>query len=316
MNKYFIQLFLQEKTVIMPGFGALTLLSDNFSEITFLPDLKTDDSKLANFISETEGVDEQVAQNMIAKFIREIESNINKGDSFDIFEFGSFKKNEFGEIEFESWLDDTTSSPKPVINAPESNKEVSIVEETKIETQQITIAPAAERDESITPKSIGKAHKSTEHMDSVALIQALLQGDYLENEPKENIVKSDIDSIAKDDFVPKVSTNHFNENKLIIEDNNPKKKKRKFSFWLFFLLLTFSSIIWYKAIEQLNPLISNKNIDKELVAKNDSISSSQDDSSSKKNEKINKYSNNPIVPGVEKVKKDKKVIKKKTPSVT
>ncbi len=314
MNKYFIQLFLQEKTVILPGFGALILLSDNFREITFLHDLKTNDGRLANFISETESVDEQVAQNMIAKFIREIESNINKGESFDIFEFGSFKKNDLGEIEFESWLENVAPLPKPLINEDESNEDDCIVEETT----QITNDPISEQDESIIPKPKGKAHKTTEHLDSVALIQALLNGDFSENEEEVN---EDKDLIEKTAFVPKVSTNHFSENKLIIEDKDLKKKKRKFPFWLVFLLFTlstFSLILWFndKTVEQLNPLTPNKNIDKELVAKNDSISSPQDDSSSKKNIQIFKYSNNPIVPGVEKVKKDKKVIKKKTPSVT
>jgi hypothetical protein len=314
MNKYFIQLFLQEKTVILPGFGALILLSDNFREITFLHDLKTNDGRLANFISETESVDEQVAQNMIAKFIREIESNINKGESFDIFEFGSFKKNDLGEIEFESWLENVAPLPKPLINEDESNEDDCIVEETT----QITNDPISEQDESIIPKPKGKAHKTTEHLDSVALIQALLNGDFSENEEEVN---EDKDLIEKTAFVPKVSTNHFSENKLIIEDKDLKKKKRKFPFWLVFLLFTlstFSLILWFndKTVEQLNPLTPNKNIDKELVAKNDSISSPQDDSSSKKNKQIFKYSNNPIVPGVEKVKKDKKVIKKKTPSVT
>ena len=104
MNKYFIQLFLRENTVILPGFGALTAPGGNIEEIMFLPYLKTDDGKLAEFIVETEGVDLQDAQNTIAKFIREMETNLSKGESFDIFQFGSFFKNEDGEIEFDSWM--------------------------------------------------------------------------------------------------------------------------------------------------------------------------------------------------------------------
>ncbi len=104
MNKYFIQLFLRENTVILPGFGALTAPNRNIEEIMFLPYLKTDDGKLAEFIVETEGIDLQDAQNTIAKFIREMETNLSKGESFDIFQFGSFFKNEDGEIEFDSWM--------------------------------------------------------------------------------------------------------------------------------------------------------------------------------------------------------------------
>lgn len=104
MNKYFIQLFLRENTVILPGFGALTAPNRNIEEIMFLPYLKTDDGKLAEFIVETEGINLQDAQNTIAKFIREMETNLSKGESFDIFQFGSFFKNEDGEIEFDSWM--------------------------------------------------------------------------------------------------------------------------------------------------------------------------------------------------------------------
>ncbi|MFT5581772.1 MAG: hypothetical protein ACI9G9_001032, partial [Psychromonas sp.] len=46
MNKYFIQLFLEESTVIIPGFGALTMTDEKTGEIMFLPYLKFDDGKL------------------------------------------------------------------------------------------------------------------------------------------------------------------------------------------------------------------------------------------------------------------------------
>ncbi len=129
MNKYFIQLFLKENTVVLPGFGALTAPDGNVEEIMFMPFLKTDDSKLVDFIVETEGIDPQDAQNTIAKFIREMEANLSKGESFDIFQFGSFFKNETGDIEFKSWLiknankqEEKTDEPAPSLSEGESEE--------------------------------------------------------------------------------------------------------------------------------------------------------------------------------------------------
>lgn len=111
MNKYFISLFLKENTVILPGFGALTAPNGDLEEIMFLPYLTMNDGKLADFIVETEGIDLQDAQNTIAKFIREIETNLSQGESFDIYQFGSFFKNDEGDITFTSWLKNKTEEP-------------------------------------------------------------------------------------------------------------------------------------------------------------------------------------------------------------
>lgn len=135
MNKYFIQLFLRENTVILPGFGALTAPNGNVEEIMFMPYLKTDDGKLADFIVETEGIDHQDAQNTIAKFIREMETNLSKGDSFDIFQFGSFFKNDSGEIEFKSSMKD-----KPV----EEKKEASTLPPVIKEAVEVVIPKTIE----------------------------------------------------------------------------------------------------------------------------------------------------------------------------
>jgi hypothetical protein len=174
MNKYFIQLFLKENTVILPGFGALALLNDKLSEIVFLPDLKTDDGKLASYISETEGVDPQDAQNTIARFIREIEFNLNKGESFDIFEFGSFTKNENGVVEFTSWMKDREVSPI------ENSKESEVVESALEEVYKEGVSASVSIPELVEP--LMKNEKKEDKMDSLALIRALLNDDVEEKQ--------------------------------------------------------------------------------------------------------------------------------------
>jgi cell division septation protein DedD len=138
MNKYFIQLFKEESTVILPGFGALTMTNERSGEIMFMPYLKFDDGKLAAYISETDAIEVQAAQIMIAKFIREIQAELDKGESFDIFEFGSFTKKEDGEIEFTSDLSmgqggKSTSEKAPVAAViPETPYVEPIIKETPI----------------------------------------------------------------------------------------------------------------------------------------------------------------------------------------
>ena len=60
--------------------------------IAFNPHLKFNDGVLAKVIAEKEGTDEQAAQNQVAKFVREIEAELGKGNSYDMFAFGNFFK--------------------------------------------------------------------------------------------------------------------------------------------------------------------------------------------------------------------------------
>ena len=252
MNKYFIQLFLKENTVILPGFGALTLLNERLSEIVFLPDLKTDDGKLASYISEIEGIEEQDAQNTIAKFIREIESNLNKGDSFDIFEFGSFTKNENGQIEFSSWMKDKVAEPK---EDPKPGIKTAILEKPKLTFEEEVVLTEPEvvleipiKDEVVieTPQTVREEEKSsTKEMDSLSLIRALLNDDEFETKPTAYI-KTETEKKndkSQEKFIPVVKTSVTQE-----AEDPQKKKKRKFPFWFFFILLgmlLFAILICY-----------------------------------------------------------------------
>ena len=160
MNKYFIQLFREESTVILPGFGALTMTSEKTGDIMFMPYLKYDDGKLASYIAKTDGIDKQDAENIIAKFIREIEAELAKGESFGIFEFGSFFKNKEGEIEFQT--DHSTgkggeekAKNKPaiapvieVVEAPVPEPEPDVVKEEKE-----TIATPSKKDKKADKKA-------------------------------------------------------------------------------------------------------------------------------------------------------------------
>ena len=132
-----------------------------------MPYLKFDDGKLAAHISKTEGIDQQAAENMIAKFIREIQSQLDKGDSFDIFEFGSFFKNAAGEIEFKTDYANQkkTESVEAVApfesQAPEIEPVVDAFVETPVETEAIEEKPEEKEVEEVKeePKEEVKPEK-------------------------------------------------------------------------------------------------------------------------------------------------------------
>ncbi len=100
MNKYIFEILKESSTVIIPGLGALTITNREKGEFMFMPYLKHDDGKLSGFIAETDGIDETEAKNQVAKYVREILGKLNQGDSFDVFQLGTFSKDADGEIEF------------------------------------------------------------------------------------------------------------------------------------------------------------------------------------------------------------------------
>jgi|GEM_PF-2344323 len=351
MNKYFIQLFLKESTVVLPGFGALTMVNSRLNDIMFLPYLTFDDGKLANYIAETEGIDRQDAINTIAKFIREIQSNLNKGDSFDIFEFGSFKKNAAGEIEFNSWnnpnLDnvdfektenasEVKSDSLVVENSIDAEVEDTIQEEPISEnstvdeilpqeimlqetwlTEEDLVNPEEtriiEQDFASEPKnqpepilkSQDEEGKAIQHMDSIALIQALLNGDSLQEEssPVEKIEQKktpikvveekpsnpptlEVESqILEDETSKEEETLPEQKGESPLEtpiEILPAKKKKRKLLWLL-VLLVFLSVVaflgWYnfdlyKKYLPFQTTSQPKNSAKEVLKKTDNLDSS------------------------------------------
>jgi sulfur relay (sulfurtransferase) DsrC/TusE family protein len=224
MNKYFIQLFLRENTVILPRFGALTAPNGNIEEIMFLPHLKTDDGKLAEFIVETEGIDLQDAQNTIAKFIREIETNLSQGESFDIFQFGSFFKNEVGEIEFDSWMKKTKE--KKTEKAEKLVKEKEII--TPVESESIVEKKVEEIKEVNIVEEVKEVVKKTDDSPSLVFdtksIKKKPEVEKVVSEGKKKLDKKELR------FAPVLETNQPEV------EPGEKKKNRKPLLWILGLL--------------------------------------------------------------------------------
>ena len=169
MNKYLIEILKLRTSVTLPGFGALMIANSRTGKIVLNQLLKYDDKVLAKFIAEKENIDLQEAQNMVSKFVKEIDLDISKGETYDIFQFGKLSKTENGSIVFE--MDDSMKKEQvsPIVSVPkiETKVEKPKASTPKIETKKVTpkvdvkpiiekkeIAPKVERKSIEKPKAI------------------------------------------------------------------------------------------------------------------------------------------------------------------
>lgn len=129
MDKYLSDLLHEIKTIIIPGIGALTLIDRDKNEIMFMSYLRHDDGTLATYIAERENLDLNDAKIMVSKYAREILAQLDTGERYDMFQFGSFMKGSDGEIEFTTWQGDIKDAVEDEINvAPESIQEFTDTE--------------------------------------------------------------------------------------------------------------------------------------------------------------------------------------------
>jgi nucleoid DNA-binding protein len=143
MNNYLLLLLRDLKTIIIPGLGALTLTNEATNELLFMPFLKYDDGTLSKYIAEKEGMEVNDAKNLIAKFVREVLAELDKGEQYDMYQFGSFSKVN-NEIVFKQWE----------TKAPALQEEKVVVEETKettvVSPEVITEKEKTEADEDLS----------------------------------------------------------------------------------------------------------------------------------------------------------------------
>ena len=57
MQNYLQQILTESNTIIIPGFGALTITSTKTGDIYFMPFLKHDDGQLAKYIAKVETIE-------------------------------------------------------------------------------------------------------------------------------------------------------------------------------------------------------------------------------------------------------------------
>jgi hypothetical protein len=155
-------------TVIIPGFGALTITSTRTMDIYFIPYLKHDDGNLNKVICEETGKEKAEVKTLIQEFVEEVKSELESTNYYEIAEFGRFKKLHTGDVEFEKWSEyhkeDTSvlaaskrkkeSEKKPTLEVAKETAPITPeIQETEEEKELVSVDKTAIEIESYTPET-------------------------------------------------------------------------------------------------------------------------------------------------------------------
>jgi cell division protein FtsN len=239
MDKFIKLLLEKENTVILPGFGAIVVENENTGALMFNEYLKFNDGKLDSIIVDNSNMDLQEAQNYIAKHIREIQAEIDKGEEYSIFGLGAFSKAKDGSILFsgnKKTQDNFISKQETIFAGPSptppKEENADLTEET-----QLNIENSAQENEIIScdNEQIVSSETPTSN----------------EEETKEDESKMEESSkepqtipVAQGTVTNKKTTK---ENKYDAKSNNIKKtteeKKKKKGYGIVFYLLLFILVL-------------------------------------------------------------------------
>ncbi len=264
MNKYIIELLKTESTVIIPDFGALM---GSGKSLMFNGILKFNDGKLQNYIAEKEGKDPQEVLNMIASHVRDIQTDLDKGNTYTIFGLGSFSKNENDKIVFspEGSVIEEEQEEEQVI-APIINVDTDNIEQVKDEVEEVLSKPEEIKEEVVQESIVGDVIEKKEEKKEEKIVTA-----------KETPIVTAKTSEKKD--------------KLKKEKPKKEKKKRKgMIVWLIILLLlagggTFVGLKW----KEVNNWIASFTGEAKELTDDISLGNTNSD------EEINNVDDNPII---------------------
>jgi len=133
MNQYLIELFETENTVIIPGFGALTMVNRASKELMFMSFMKHNDGSLENYISTKEGSDKDAAKAKIEAFVDEINFALNSGNSYTVAGIGQFFKDGAGDIQFNPITNVVENTDSPISSVVEVPVDVEPVKDEVVE---------------------------------------------------------------------------------------------------------------------------------------------------------------------------------------
>lgn len=281
MNNYLLQLLKEVKTLIIPGLGALTVTNESTGEILFMPYLKFDDGTLAKHIASKENMEINDATNLISKFVREVTLELDKGNSYDMYQFGRFVKID-GEIAFEAW-NGNTSSEEPASPVVEKKDEIITPapveieqEEVKTEQPKEEIAPVIEpeikaekqeiKPEVPEPKAVVEEIPPVKEEKLIPPVAPIIE---------KTEVKAPVESPKQQKEAPAPKKESPKKEKAIKEPK-PKKKSSVFSYILWGLLVLILGSGTFIAIK-FDSLKKDFPILAELAGENDNVAKGSDD---------------------------------------
>lgn len=287
-------------TIIIPGLGALTLVDEDKGEYMFMPYLKHDDGKLASFISEREGMDINDAKNLIAKYVRQIQATLDKGEEYNMYAFGAFYKDvddiafrSSGEIEHAVEVK-TESTPVEVIDSTPSEETVenTLDNEGGTEDESIIEQPneaIEDTEEEIPYEEANDAIETLLEVNQV-VSEETVQTE-TEAEPKRPLIEKQLTIVEKEEI--EKGREKIKQLKAI-QENKPQKKRRSPAFYILTLLviaiITLGTLfgINYDSWKQHIPFLADNEIGvkenddhkekmKEILGLNDDESENTDD---------------------------------------
>jgi hypothetical protein len=226
MNKYIIEMLKIQSSVILPGLGSLMITNSKTGKVSFNPHLKFNDGALAKFIAEKEGTEEQEAQNQVAKFVREIEAELGKGNSYDMFEFGSFSKDKDGNVAFTMDAKGATlPDDKPAETKPAAKKAEPVKKEAAKKEEPKKEAPKKAEPVKETPKKEDKPAASKQ--DKNKFVPADDNNESPKKEDKPAVKAEEKKEIKKPEIKPVTKKDPPKEKNTLTPKEEPKKEEKK-----------------------------------------------------------------------------------------
>lgn len=307
MDKYLIQILKEVNTIIIPDFGALTIVNQATGEVMFMSFMKFDDGKLIQHIAEKENWEENEARNLVAKYVREINTKLDQGDTYDMYQFGSFTKNGDGEVEFipmQSEVvksdvieekDTTDSKSAPIVTKVDEKIEEPIIEKIEeLKQQKEVILPVKEvqvnkiEQEVIELKeSINEAKIPEVKPIEVVKKEIIEEKKNIEELKVQKPIVLSVEEQMKDDLdLPPINDKKEIKKKPILEKTKKDKvkKKRGAGFYILLVLLailigggTFFGVNYGKYKQYIPFLATNKPTEKTVTPEKDPAVETQEE---------------------------------------
>ncbi|MBI2259587.1 MAG: SPOR domain-containing protein [Flavobacteriia bacterium] len=259
MDKYLQQILHEVNTIIIPDLGALTVTKKDTMELLFMPFLKHDDGNLSKIIAQKENISENDAKNLIAKYVRDVQNQLDKGESYDMYLFGKFYKIN-GEVKFQNWKEynknTSTDKDENFVIIPDEKKE-EINETTSANTPLTnldSLLENSEKEEKDFKDEVENKENSTPEiiLNPVEDFTEKIQQKSEIQEGKENVIPQVIPSPKEENLIFEKSSNKAkNKTEEEIEKDLSKnsdipeeykiriKKKKSAGFYLLLFLILF-----------------------------------------------------------------------------
>ncbi|PWH86265.1 SPOR domain-containing protein [Brumimicrobium oceani] len=240
MDKYIKELLLLHSKIILPKFGAIVITNEETGELSFNEYLSYDDGKLSSLLEKESNMDLQEAQNSVAKYVRDLEQQLNKGETYSIFQLGEFSKDDSGSFIFEGNVKTGGKSGADVSSGPSPTPKTEKKEETKEEEKTILPKPEAEKVEAnssekknILPKPEKREpEKPIEEETAVPKPKPTTKPKTTEKtEGKKNIY-------VEKDAIEKTTPQPAAQQQTVVVEKE-KKRRKGFIFWFLLVLLLF-----------------------------------------------------------------------------